>query len=104
MAFHAWTQDVPIDLEAYRDITGRMGAAEMPGLVVHLAIEQEDGRMSYIDVWRSEQECDAAFETVVHPAVGAVLRERGVVVDGEPPRRPLRVVDVRFADGPALVP
>jgi hypothetical protein len=99
VALFAWSQDVPIGTDAYADIAARMGNAPMPGLVVHIAVEQDDGTLRYIDVWESEQACDAAFESVIHPAVHPVLVERNVVVQGEPPRSPLRVVDVRFADG-----
>lgn len=99
MSLFAWSQDVPIGADAYADITARMGGAAMPGLIVHIAVEQPDGTLRYIDVWESEQACDAAFESVVHPAVHPVLRERNVQVQGEPPKHPLRVVEVRFADG-----
>jgi hypothetical protein len=99
MSLYAWTQDLPIDTAAYEDITARMDGAAMRGLVVHIAVEQPDGTLHYIDVWESEQACDAAFESVIHPAVHPVLAERGIRVEGEPPRSPLRVVDVRFGDG-----
>jgi hypothetical protein len=98
VAFYAWTQDLPIDADTYADITARMGDAVMPGLVVHVAMEGEDGRMRYLDVWESRELHDAAFEQVVHPAVGPVLRERQIRVDGEPPRTAVKVVEVRFAD------
>lgn len=99
MSLFAWTQDVPIGTAAYAEINARMADAAMPGLVVHIAVEQPDGTLRYIDVWESEQACDAAFESVIHPAVHPVLQERQVRVTGEPPRTPLPVVDVRFADG-----
>lgn len=99
MSLYAWSQDVPIDAGTYAEITERMGTATMPGLVAHLAIEQPGGTLRYIDVWESEEACDAAFEAVVHPAVFPVLAERGIVPDGEPPRTPLKVIDVRLADG-----
>lgn len=98
MAFYAWTQDVPIDRDAYADITARMGDAPMPGLVVHLALEQPDGHLRYLDVWESQEACDAAFESVVHPAVHPVLAERGIRPAGEPPRVPVGVVEVRFPE------
>lgn len=72
-AFYAWTQDVPIDAAAYRDIAARMGTTPMPGLVVHVALERDDGSVHYLDVWES-------------PA-------------GEPPRTPVDVLEVRFTDG-----
>ncbi len=99
MTLFAWSQDVPIGTDAYADINARIGTAAMPGLVVHIAVEQPDGTLRYIDVWESEQQCDAAFDSVIHPAVHPVLAQRQVHVDGEPPKLPLRVVDVRFADG-----
>lgn len=102
MSFYAWTQDLPIDAAAYADITTRMADARMPGLVVHVAIEEDDGRMRYLDVWSSKEEHDAAMEQVVHPAVGPVLADRGIQVAGEPPRNPVKVIDVRFADGTSL--
>lgn len=99
MSVYAWSQDVPIDTDAYAAITKRMDGAAMPGLIVHIALEQADGTLRYLDVWESEQACDAAFESVIHPAVHSVLKEREVHVQAEPPLTPLRVVEVRFADG-----
>jgi hypothetical protein len=99
MSLYAWTQDVPIDAETYREIALRMGDAKLPGLLVHIAVERPDGTMHYIDVWESEDACNSAFAAVVHPAVLPVLVSRQVVVSGEPERVPLNVVDVRFADG-----
>ena len=98
----AWSQNVPINQAAYRDVTARMGEAKMPGLLVHLAIEEADGTLRYIDVWESEQACDEAFQAVIHPAVHGMLTERGIQVAGEPPRTPLKVIDVRYADGSAV--
>ena len=77
MALFAWTQDVPIDEAAYRDIVSRL----------------PEGNLRYVDVWESEEACDAAFEQYIHPAVGPVLHERGIQVDGEPPRVLLDVID-----------
>ncbi len=102
MSLYAWSQDLPIDADFYAAVVQRMGSAKMPGLVVHVAIEQPDGTMRYVDVWESEQACDDAFAAVIHPAVQPLLVERGVDVPGEPPRLPLNVVDVRFADGSSI--
>jgi hypothetical protein len=104
MAFYAWTQDLPIDAAAYGDITDRIGDSAMPGLVVHVAAVNDDGRMHYLDVWESQQAHDEAFANVIHPAVHPVLAERRVEVDGEPPRTPITVVEVRFADGTTVRP
>ena len=100
MSLYAWTQDLPIDADTYREIATRINDAEMPGLVVHIAVEQPDGTMHYIDVWESEQASDAAFAAVVHPAVYPVLMSRQVVVEGEPARVPLNVIDVRYSTVP----
>lgn len=102
MSLYAWTQDLPIDAGAYTEITDRIGDAEMPGAIVHIAIELPDGKLRYVDVWESEEACDAAFAAVIHPAVHPVLMSRNIVVDGEPPRIPLNVIDVRFADGTSV--
>lgn len=104
MSFYAWRQHLPIDAQIYADITRKMGEAKMPGLVVHVAIEREDGSMEYLDVWESQEAHDAAFESVVHPAVHPTLAEHGIVVAGEPPRTMVKVIDVRFADGTSFVP
>jgi hypothetical protein len=102
MSLFAWTQNVPIDASAYRDIAARMGTAPLPGLLVHVAIEQPDGGISYLDVWDSEESCNASMASVVHPAVGPVLAARGIRPAGEPPRTPIKVIDVRFADGSSI--
>jgi hypothetical protein len=102
MPLYAWTQDLPIDADAYADIAGRIGDQTMPGLVVHIAIEKADGKMHYVDVWESQEQHDAAFEQVVHPAVHPVLAERDIRVQGEPPRTPIRVVEVRLGDGTSV--
>ena len=98
----AWSQNVPINQAAYLDVTARMGEAKMAGLLVHLAIEEPDGTLRYIDVWESEQACNEAFETVIHPAVHGMLTDRGIHVAGEPPRTPLTVIEVRYADGSTI--
>ena len=102
MEFYAWEQDLPIDADAYADITARIGDSPMPGLIVHVAIEAADGHMRYLDVWASREEHDAAFAQVVHPAVGPVLAARDIRVAGEPPRTEVKVVEVRFGDGTAV--
>ena len=100
---YAWSQNVPINEPIYRDVTARMGEAKMPGLLVHLAIRLEDGTLRYIDVWESEQACDDAFAAVIHPAVHGMATERGVnLPSSEPPRTPLDVIEVRYADGSAV--
>jgi hypothetical protein len=94
MSVYAWTQDVPIDADAYAEILARMDYVTLPGCLVHLALEKPDGTLRYIDVWESEAACDAAFEKYIHPAVHPVLMERRINLQGgEPPRTELKVVD-----------
>ncbi len=100
---YAFTQDVPIDTEMYGRITDALGPEPMDGLLLHLCVRNPDGGLRYIDVWESEEQCAAAFEQVVHPAVFPVLVERGALpTGGEPPRTPVDVVEVRFADGSSV--
>lgn len=99
MSYYAWTQDLPIDAEAYAAIAARLGDAPMPGLVVHLAMEREDGTIHYLDVWESKASHDRAMAEIVHPAVHPVLKERDVRPAGEPPKTPVNVIDVRVASG-----
>ncbi|MGC4963821.1 hypothetical protein [Gordonia sp. DT101] len=99
MSFFAWTQNVPITPEIYGEIADRMGATPMPGLVVHIAIQNDDKTVSYLDVWESEESCDKALEKVVHPAVHPVLAAHGIHPPGEPPRTPTTVLEVRFGEG-----
>jgi hypothetical protein len=93
MSLYAWTQDVPIDADAYAQIVARMDYVKLPGCLIHLALEKPDGTLRYIDVWDSKEACDAAFEKYIHPAVHPVLMERGIRVQGEPIRTELKVVD-----------
>jgi hypothetical protein len=94
MMTYAWIQDVPIDEAVYRKITARLGDEPMEGLLLHLAVRRPDGKLRYIDVWESQELCDKAFETRIHPAVYGTFQEIGFRPDGEPPREELEVVDV----------
>ena len=91
---YAWQQDVPIDAQIYAGIRQGLGAPAPAGLIVHLAIEQSDGTMRYIDVWSSREDCDRFTEERLHPVVGRALAEANVHPAGEPPRQELTVVDV----------
>lgn len=100
MSFYAWTQDLPIDAQTYAAIMDRMGDARMPGLVVHLAMQRDDGSIHYLDVWESKELHDRAMEEVVHPAVHPVLAGLDRQPAGEPPKTPVHVIDVRMVGGP----
>lgn len=90
---YAFIQDVPIAEDVYEKIRAKLGADPPDGLVMHLVLRREDGKLRYVDVWKDKQTCDAAFEQRIHPAVFAVFRETGFVPKGEPYREELPVVD-----------
>jgi hypothetical protein len=91
---YAWQQDVPIDAAVYSRIRERLGSPAPDGLIVHLALEREDGTLRYFDIWRSREDCDRFTEERLHPAVGPVLMEAGIHPDREPPRDDIHVVEV----------
>lgn len=95
---YAFEQDVPINATAYEKIIAgiseRSGGATPQGLVVHIAIEREDGHLSYLDLWETQDDCERFTEELLHPVVGAALAAAGIQVDVEPPRRSATVVDV----------
>ena len=95
---YAFEQDVPINATAYEKIIAgiseRSGGATPQGLVVHIAIEREDGHLSYLDLWETQDDCERFTEELLHPVVGAALAAAGIQVDVEPPRRQAKVVDV----------
>jgi hypothetical protein len=91
---YAFEQDVPIDTEVYAKICEGIGDQIAPGFVLHIAIEREDGHLSYLDLWESKEDCERFTEERLHPVVGPVLAGAGVRVQAEPPRREVTVVDV----------
>jgi hypothetical protein len=100
---YAFEQDVPIDATVYAKITAgiseRTGGQVPQGVILHVAIEREDGHISYLDLWETEEDCDRFTEEVLHKVVGPALAEAGIRVAGEPPRRAVKVIDVW---GPAV--
>ena len=94
---YAWVQDVPIGEGAYRRIAERLGDEPTEGPVLHLAILKEDGKLRYVDVWKSKELCDKAFDERIHPAVSGALREAGIRPGGEPARQEVTVVEPRGA-------
>lgn len=91
---YAFEQDVPIDATVYGQIKTALGPEMAPGLVVHVAIEREDGHLHYLDVWQTKEDCDRFTEERLHPVVGAALQAAGIQVDREPPRREVTVIDL----------
>ena len=90
---YAFEQDVPINAAMHARIMAELGDDLPPGLIAHIAMEREDGHLSYLDLWESRQDCDQFTETRLHPVVGAALHAAGIKVDGEPPRREVPVVE-----------
>ncbi len=90
---YAFEQDVPINASVYSRIMDGLGAQLPQGLVAHVAIEREDGHLSYLDLWESKTDCEAFTNERLHPVVGAALASAGVQVAGEPPRREVVIVD-----------
>jgi hypothetical protein len=93
---HAFSQDVPIGEDLYRKIAENLGAEPMEGLIVHLVVRRPDGLLRYIDVWESQEACDAVFEKRIHPAVFAAFKEAKFRPAGEPARDTLDIVEVRL--------
>ncbi len=92
---YAYTQDVPIDAGFYSRIVEGVGTDPPEGFIVHLAIERPEGGLRYIDVWRSEEDCDRFTEDRLHPVVHGLLSEVfGDELPAEPPRTPISVVHV----------
>jgi hypothetical protein len=95
---YAFEQDVPINAAVYEKITARiaeeMGDKAAPGALLHIAIEREDGHLSYLDLWETKEDCDRFTEAVLHKVVGPALAEAAIRVDVEPPRRPVNVIDL----------
>jgi hypothetical protein len=70
---YAFIQDVPIGEDVYRRIVDNIGLEPLAGLVVHLCVREDGGRLRYIDVWESEDACARAFEERIHPSVDAAF-------------------------------
>ena len=90
---YAFEQDVPINAAVYARIRDGIGAQLPQGLLAHVAIEREDGHLSYLDLWESKAECEAFTNERLHPVVGAALTSAGVHVEEEPPRREVAILD-----------
>jgi hypothetical protein len=88
---YAFEQDVPINAEIHQRIIEGLGTELPSGLLIHLALENPDGTLRYIDVWDSQEDCDRFTEERLHPVVGQALRDAGVHPNGEPPRRQVQV-------------
>ena len=90
---YAFEQDVPINAAVYGRIKTALGPELAPGFVLHIAIEREDGHLSYLDVWQTKEDCERFTDERLHPVVGAALQAAGIQVDREPPRREVNLID-----------
>jgi hypothetical protein len=91
----AFIHDVPATPAMYARLKELLGPADPPGLVVHLAFEQPDGTLRYVDVWESEAAWNDFGRTRLGAAVATMLAEFGVTPPGRPdPVAGIPVVDV----------
>jgi hypothetical protein len=89
---YAWTQDLPITVDIYREIVADLGDEPAEGLVLHVAQVMPDGHVRYLDIWESEAACDRLTEQRLHPVVGRALARHQIRVEGgEPPRQPVHI-------------
>jgi hypothetical protein len=91
---YAFTQDVPIDAAVYQGIREQLGDEPPKGLIAHLAVEQPQGGLRYIEVWESEADWDRFADERLHPVVHPMLLELLGFVPPEPERSPIAVIDV----------
>jgi hypothetical protein len=91
---YAFIQDVPIGEDVYEQIKAKLGPEPPAGLVMHLVLRREDGKLRYVDVWKDKASCDAAFDERIHPAVFGVFSEIGFVPQGEARREEMPAVHV----------
>jgi hypothetical protein len=57
----------------YRRVIDALGPEPLAGALLHLCVQEPDGRLRYIDVWESEEACALAFDERIHPAVNAAF-------------------------------
>jgi len=93
---YAFIQDVPIGEDLYVKIRKALGDEPLEGLLVHVVLSREDGKLRYVDVWESKEACDAMFEKRIHPAVFSVFREAKFRPAGEPARQEMPAVEIAF--------
>ena len=64
-------------------------------------MRRDDGLLRYIDVWESEEACNAVFEKRIHPAVFAAFKAAQLRPAGEPRRDRIDVLEVRLGTAAA---
>lgn len=94
---YAFIQDVPIGEDLYVKIRKALGDEPFEGLLVHVVLGREDGKLRYVDVWESKEACDMAFEKRIHPAISSVFREAKFrPAAGEPGRQEMPALEIAF--------
>ena len=83
---YAWMQDVPIGRPVYDKNVAGLGDDVPEGLMLHVALEREDGTLRYLDLWQDRASCDRFTEERLHPVVGPALQAADIHPDREPPR------------------
>jgi hypothetical protein len=92
---YAFTQDVPIDARVYEQIKAELGPTPPDGLIVHIAFEREEGKLSYVDVWQTREHWRAFAQDRLHPALGRTFKRLGIPMpQPEPTQREVVVRDV----------
>jgi hypothetical protein len=80
------TQDLPVGREDVEAVSAEMGVKENPpdGLILHTFTVTPEG-VHIVDVWESAAHYDRFRDERLMPAMGKVMAERGVPMDGPPP-------------------
>jgi hypothetical protein len=90
---YAFIRDVPINDTQYAEVKAAIGDEFPKGLIVHLAVRQEEG-LRYIDVWDTEADWDRFRDERVNPAVRAMMAAHGITPPTTPlPQQLLEVID-----------
>jgi len=92
---YAFQMDVPINAEVYGKIREALGDDEPQGLISHVVVERDGGRLRYIDIWESEEDWERFSDEQLHPVIDRIFAEVGMSgLREEPDRTMLKVHDV----------
>ena len=91
---YAFVQDVPITMEIYEEIVPGLGNEPPEGLIVHVTQVLDDGRLRYLDIWETQDDCDRFVRERLHPVVGPVLARHQIRPEREPERQSVLIADV----------
>ncbi len=80
------TQDLPVRREDVEAVSAELGVRENPpaGLIVHVFTVTPEG-VHVVDVWESADHYYRFQRERLMPALGKVMAERGVPMEGAPP-------------------